>query len=230
MDYTNVLQLYKDFCEDFKDTLLEESLLGQEPWHSLLIQAEEINTLLSDNTITGELDNYKLTQANPIESLGVGNSVIALYEENYTTEDITTILNNQGFDLEVKDVKEWLKTYNKEGILTKASFNYGSVFDTQVQLQTLFESLNDMLLEIKHKPDSSYKRKDKDDIIREYLAELRQAIREAAQLTSTVASIKKAEEFQQIVLEEINKESPMVAAKIINRISQLKNVIKTLDL
>lgn len=230
INYTNVLQYHKDFHEEFLEVLKKESLVGKEPWYSLVLQLEEVSKLLQDPVVSKELDNYKLVVQSPIEKLGLGNNILSLYEEGYEIKDITNILNGQGFNITVKAVEKWLKEYESEGVLTKASYNYGSVFDTQIQLQNLFESLNTMLEEIKNKPDKIYKRKDKDDILREYLAEIRQTIREAAQLASTVAAIKKAEEFQRIILEEINKESPITANKIISRITQLKNVIKTFDL
>lgn len=232
MDYTNVLQALRDFCEKFQQTLENQSLIGADPWQSLLEELLGIQDLLNDPVISQPLDNHQLQQVHPVEKYGVASIVLALHEDGMQPKQIALHLQSQAVPVEESHIKSWLKQYSETSITQKAEAIYGSVFDTQTQLQQLFENLNSMIEAAKGQEDSHYlgAKITKEQVLLEHQKELRQLIKDAGALMTTVAGMQQVGQFQKIVIEEVNKLDPATAQRIWKRVREAKLAFTTLNL
>lgn len=232
MEYKNVLQALHSFCENFQSALVTHSMIGQEPWTTLLEELLGLEELLNDPVVSEPLDNFKIAPISPVEKYGVANSVLALNEDGVSPKEIAVHLKNQNVPLSEKDVKEWLEIYSKTPITTKAEAVFGSVFDTQNQLQFLFENLNNMIEQVKLQTDEHFNaaKITKEQVVLEHFKETRQLIKDASTLMATVSGMQNVATFQKMVIEEVNKVDPATAQRIWKRIKEAKIAFTSLNL
>ena len=231
MDYTNVLQQYRDFVIKFKSTLEQNSLIGLEPWTDLLDEATGLEEILNDPVISKPLDNYSLEKSHSIDVLGLGPKVLAFYEDNYAPTDIVKVLNQTcSTKLTTKDVENWLTSYSKQSIISKAEMEFGNVFDLKSQLQEIFIDIKTHMEEIKALDRKAFNRTSKDEVIIAGREQLRQIIKDAASVITQLQSMEDVRKFQKIIFEEINKESPACVQRIMRNIREQKAILQTLDI
>ncbi|MBD2201795.1 hypothetical protein H6G33_10590 [Calothrix sp. FACHB-1219] len=230
-EYTNVVQLFNDFVDRFKTTLEREKLIGVEQWIVLLEELYGIKELIVDPTISAPLDNYKIVSLNPIDRLKLGNNVLSLLESGFNTKDITTSLENQGIVITEKDVKNWLKSYSESSIDEKIESTQGSVFDTQTQLQAIFDNLYNLLDQVAIKDDDSFysAKTTKEQVKLEVMREIRQSLKDASGLAASIAALQTVKQFQKVVIEEVSKIDPIAAQRIWKRIQQARAMFSSLE-
>lgn len=231
MEYTNVLQQYRDFVSKFKSTLEKNSLIGLEPWTDLLDEASGLEEILNDPVISKPLDNYSIEKSHSIDVLGLGPKVISLYEDNYSPLEIAKIINQAcQSKLTSNDVDSWITSYSKQSIISKAELEFGNVFDLKTQLQDIFIDIKTHLEEIKAMDRKAFNRTSKDEVIIAGREQLRQLVKDAAGLITLLDSREDVRRFQKIIFEEINKESPACVQRIMRRIREQKSIQQTLDI
>ncbi len=234
MDYTNILQLLHKHCNEFQSALEATSLIGVEPWVSLYDQIVGLKEILDQPSLLGApnpLDNQALGQPSPIDKYGLASLVISLHENNITPVVIAKQVEGLlSISLSGTDVEAWIEQYNRAPITTKVGLSNGSIFDTQTQLQTVFDTLHNLLTEVNDQ-DSEYfypakttKEREKLEVIKE----VRQSIKDAAALSATIAQMESVENFKRIVIEEINKENPAAAQRIWKRIRAQQSMMNSL--
>lgn len=234
-DFTNVIQLYVSFTEKLKSQLETNSFIGLEPWHSLLMEAYEIKELLNNPLISQPLNNAELIKGkkqNPVDKYGMQSLVISLYEDGLTYQRISEYLQGQGLPIESKHVGDWIKEYSASEITTQVELRNGSVFDTQFQLQDLFDKIYALLQEIQAKDDKDYTsaKTTKEQVKLEVYKELRMSVKDAATLATAVANMQTIENFKKIVIEEVNKLDPGTAQRIWKKIREAKSIFNSLSI
>lgn len=232
-DYTNVLNLLEAFCRTFEVELIRNSMMGSEPWTSMLGELREIFDLLNDPAISEPLDNSKLSKVHPVDRYGLGEGIIALHEQGLTAKEIVENLSNQGFDeFNEGNIRKWLREYNSTPITNRSSKVAVSVFDTQTQLQSLFETLQDLMDGLEDKDDETFYRgkTTKEQVRLQHIQEIRQTVKDAASLAATIAGMQQMETFKKLVIEEVNKENPAVAARIWKKIRDAKVMFTSFNL
>ena len=224
----NALELYSAALEKYKLALEDKALINVEPWSEIYLELQSCFDIL--NTANSEADNYSLQVKHPIDQFDLGNITIALYEDGLDYADIAEYHTAREFKITSTEVKKWLTNYTNSSVLEKTSLQHGSIFDTEYQLQSLFDRLNTQLKEIDLKDNLDYAsgRTTKDEVYLAYCTEIRQTIKDAATLAEAVANMQKVERFQQIVLQCINEVSPTVRNKIIRLWQKEKQLFKGL--
>jgi hypothetical protein len=115
--------------------------------------------------------------------------------------------------------------------MERVEYPYGSVFDTQTQLQTIFNDLKAGIVALESADDEPFlkARKVKEEIWVTMLQEQRQLLKDARALMETVKQFEAIDRFKQIVIEEVNKENPAIASRIYRRIQMAKTLLNTLE-
>lgn len=228
---TSILKEYNEVCEQLRNELVKKELLI-EPFISIVEELFAIGESLNDPVISGELDNYSLKIQSPIEKYGVASNVINLAEDGKSPEEISASLEYTGVIIDKKDIKQWLKQYENLPALKKLETSRGSIFDTQFQLQEIFERLHTLLERVEDKEDADYARAKvvKEQVVLDYMKEIRQSVKDASALAATVASMQSVENFKQIVVEEISKLEPAVAQRIWRKIREAKQIHNTMNI
>lgn len=233
-DYENVVQLYISFIGRLKAQLEINSYIGLEPWQSLLEEAYQIKDLLNNPIISQPLNNAELKKGkkqNPVDKYGMQSLVISLYEDGLGFKKIAEYLEAQGLPITNTDVSDWIKDYSVSDITTQVELSNGSVFDTQFQLQDLFDKIYKLLQEIQIRDDADYKaaKTTKEQVKLEIYKELRMSVKDAATLATAVANMQTIENFKKIVIEEVNKLDPGTAQRIWKKIREAKSMFSSLN-
>ena len=228
MDYTNVLQLLDSYIKGYKRALSSEELIGVEPWQTLLEEITGVYNLLNSPTICPEIDNHAIVQKSKITQYGVETIVTSLYEEGFKPTEISNQLQSQGLVVSSKEIKEWLNDYSIMPIVDKATYQYGSVFDTQTQMQNIFNKLNYLLAEVEDTDRGQFRKTSKQEVILQYMTELRMTLKDATSLAATVSNLEAIESYKQVVLEEVGKVDPIVRQKIIRRLQEAKILLRNI--
>lgn len=232
MDYTNVLQALNTFCDRFRGTLEQESMIGTSPWQELLEELLGIKDLLNDPVISQPLDNYQIQPQSPVEKFGAASIVIALSEDGMNPKSISAHLETQGIPISEAEIKGWLKAYQQAPITQKPAMANGSIFDTQGQMQIVFDKLHTLLDELDDQEDSHYlsAKITKEQVKLDYMKEIRQSIKDAASLAAVVANMQTVEQFKKVVIEEVNKVDPATAQRIWKKIREAKAMYSSLQM
>lgn len=221
---TNCLELFNTTLSLLKKELEENEIINLQPWDEIFINLNTCYEIL--NQAESPIDNYKIIVKHPIDQNGLGNITLALYEDGLTFQQIAEYHAYRDFKISKSEVQNWIENYGSKTIINKINTEFGSVFDTEYQLQSLFERLNTMLTEIDQKQNSDYAiaKTSKDEVYLAYCSEVRQTIKDAANLAEAIATMKNVEEFQRIVLETINEIDPSTKNKIIRKWKEHKNL------
>lgn len=223
--YVNLLQHLKIFAEELRIKLGMEGVIGREPYLSIVEELDEIISNLSDPTVTKPIDNVEIVPFKgmlEIDRLGLGEIVSMYVTDNLSSARISDLLNAQGFIITKLDVDNWLSSVNSKGILDRPTLTgFGSVFDTQAQLQSVFDRLKELEIELDSQDESLYKGKvTKKQVQREFMSEVRATIKDATSLAKSLQRSDDIEDIKRIMIEEINKVSPPVAMSIWRRLRE----------
>jgi hypothetical protein len=230
-DYTNILQELRDWKNDFGSLLDSKQLIGTIDWQPLWERLVALERLFNDPVISEPLDNYKVALRHPIDACGMTEFVVQLVEKGSSESDISRALSMHGVDLTARQVGEWITAYRSAPIMERVEYPYGSVFDTQTQLQTIFNDLKAGIIALESADDEPFikARKVKEEIWVTMLQEQRQLLKDARALMETVKQFEAIDRFKQIVIEEVNKENPAIASRIYRRIQMAKTLLNTLE-
>lgn len=233
--YTNIVQLGNKIINELKTLLENEGLVGQSKWDYILESFEEFKIALADPLICKELDNYKIERLNSVEKLGLSSNVITLYEEGLSPREIATDLRKKGISLSENDIKNFITDYNKSSITSRIEKSNTSVFDTEVQLQTIFDDLNEALSDLNNLSNEDTKRLSNARVVKEQLQielhkERRQSVKQASELAQAIANLQHIKEFNKMVLEEVMKESPAAYQRLIKRINEGRSIFRGLTI
>jgi len=228
--YINVLQHLQLYVEKMEIRFSAEEVLGREPYQSILEEAKGILTNMSDPTVTKPIDNLELVSSPLLEvdRLGLGELVSLYVAENINVNRIADILQTQGYNISFRDINAWLSSVNGKGILARPQVNgFGSVFDSEIQLQSIFDRLKHLEIELDSEEEDKYlkTKTTKKQIQRELISEVRATIKDATNLAKTMQSQDDLKEIQRIIIHEINQESPILAMRIWRRLKERSGVI-----
>ena len=224
-EYTNVVQLGSRLVNELKVFIENNNLVGTRDANYLIESFEQFKEMLADPLVSQELDNYKLTTQNPIEKYGVVEEVITLLEEGRNSNEIAEALAIRGLPIEGRHVLAFKKEYQNANIVSKIEKSNTSVFDTQVQFQMIFDSLNSKLAELAHVDDErlANARVVREQLELEYTRELRMTIKDAQALAEAMLNMENNKKVISIILETVNKEcNPTVFNKVVSEIRKQK--------
>ena len=223
---SNGLELIAEGLEQLKGELENQALINVLPWNEIYLKLNDGLDIL--NSATSAVDNYVPVVKHPVDQMGLGDITLALYEEGTSFKDISEYHKHRTFDISPKQVQQWIESYSNKTVLAKVDLEHGSVFDTQIQIQGLFDNLSTMLkkIELKNNSDYAIARTSKDEVYLAYCTEVRQVIKDAAALTEAVANMQNIEEFQRIVLQVVNEVDPKVKNRIMRKWKKQKELSK----
>lgn len=224
-EYTNIVQLGNRLVNELKVYIESNNLIGRPDANYLISSFEDFIDKLSDPIVSQELDNYKLTTQNPVERYGVVEEVITQLEEGKQSKDIAESLAIRGLPIEVKHITAFRREYQNADIVSKIEKSNASVFDTQVQLQMIFDSLNDKLAALAYVDDTRLEkaRVVKEQLELEYTRELRMTIKDAKDLAEAINNMQNTSKFSQIVLNTVNSLcGPTVFNQVVSEIRKQK--------
>ena len=224
-EYTNVVQLGSRLINELKAFIENNNLVGTRDANYLIESFEQFKEMLADPLVSQELDNYKLTTQNPIEKYGVVEEVITLLEEGRNSNEIAETLAIRGLPIEGRHVLAFKKEYQNADIVSKIEKSNSSVFDTQVQFQMIFDSLNSKLAKLAHVDDErlANARVVREQLELEYTRELRMTVKDAKALAEAILNMENNKKVISIILETVNKEcNPTVFNKVVSEIRKQK--------
>lgn len=224
-EYTNVVQLGSRLINELKVFIENNNLVGTKEANYLIDSFEQFREMLADPLVSQELDNYKLKVQNPIEKYGVVDEVITLLEDGESNADIASALALRGLPIETKHVLAFKREYKDANIISKIEKSNASVFDTQVQFQMIFDSLNSKLADLAHVDDErlANARVVREQLELEYTRELRMTIKDAQALAEAMLNMENNKKVISIILQTINKEcTPTVFNKVWAEIKKQK--------
>jgi hypothetical protein len=206
-EYTNVVQLGSRLVNELKVFIENHNLVGTRDANYLIESFENFREMLADPLVSQELDNYKLKVQNPIEKYGVAEEVITLLEEGKSNPEIAEGLALRGLPIEAKHVLAFKREYKDADIISKIEKSNASVFDTQVQFQMIFDSLNSKLADLAHVDDErlANARVVREQLELEYTRELRMTIKDAQALAEAMLNMENNKKIITIMLDTVNK-------------------------
>jgi hypothetical protein len=216
------------FRDRFSEQLLKSKLAGVDVWSGLM---EELDGLIDVFDKPIEIDPAYLKKSSIIDRLGLGFQVIKLYEEDYKEIQIGEILTNQtGLTITTAEVKKWLEINKNDLTISKPVALKGSVFDTQARMQEIFEDLYIRIDTIRAKSEDAYKgnKVSKDEVELEYLKEVRQLVKDAANIVSAVSTMNRVNDFQKLVIEVIGQVSPAAQQQLLRKLNEHRVIMGSL--
>lgn len=206
-EYTNVVQLGSRLVNELKAFIENNNLVGTRDANYLIESFEQFKEMLADPLVSQELDNYKLTTQNPIEKYGVVEEVITLLEEGRSNSEIAEGLAIKGLPIESRHVLAFKKEYQSADIVRKIEKSNSSVFDTQVQFQMIFDTLNSKLADLAHVDEDrlAKARVVKEQLEIELLREIRMLSKDAQALMEAMNNLENNKKIITIMLDTVNK-------------------------
>jgi hypothetical protein len=224
-EYTNIVQLGNKLVNELKFFIENKNLVGTKEANYIIESFEKFIEQLSNPIVSKELDNYKLSIQNPIEKFGLVEEVVKCIEEGKDNKEIAEGLALRGLPIESKHISAFKREYESADILTKIDKSNSSIFDTEVQLEMIFDSLQSQLQELEYVDEEMLirARTTKYSLKTETIRELRMAIKDAKELSEAVLNLQNTKKFNQIVLETVNKEcGPVVFNKVVTELRKQK--------
>lgn len=219
--------LYR-FRENLANAVLDCDMAGTVIFNNVL---NELDSILEEYRDPIEIDPTYLSSSLLIDRLGLAFSVIRLYQDGFTENEIAqTITNQVGQEITVAEVKKWLELNRTDLDFTNPRATRGSIFDTQSRMQDLFEKLYDKLEEISQKSEERFRagKLSKDEVELEYLKEVRQLTKDGAAIVAAVSTMTRIKEFQKIVVEAIGQVSPSAQQYILRKLNEQRHIMGAL--
>lgn len=224
-----LIQSLRSFQGRLERAMLSDSLIGKEPWTSLL---EEMDGLINAIDIGELAPPINITKLDTIDQYGLGQTVINLYRDGLSSRDIAKSINNQiGSDITGKDIDGWLENYKGASVSDKqAMLNY-SVFDVRSRLEDLHESITNHMRMIEEQSDDIYAaaKTTKVQVKLEAYKELRQLYKDAASILAALQQLNTIREFQSTVLEVVSRISPEAYRAIVTELKSKKSLLNVLS-
>lgn len=228
--FHNVVDLYAETYEQFVEYLCNEGLFTQEPWSTFIEKFKDCLDLFNDPSISG-LGTKSLALVNPIDKYSLTSEVKGLYSQGKDPNEIANYIS-ETLDITIssKQVSDWLTTFSNAPITKPNQGRWGNVFDIGSQMQNMFDDLNEMISDVKIRENNDFKGKsDKSEILLSHSSELRQLLKDATSILEVSKRMEEQLRFKEIILEEIKKENPSCAERIILRIRDARTAYTTFD-
>lgn len=213
-----VVDLYEEVYDELIEYLCTEGLITKEPWSAFASKLKDCLDLLNDNNISG-MDPQPLKLMNLVDKFSLGSQVKALYSQGKGPEDISEyFITDMGIDIPASQIETWLVDYKSAPVVRPNEGRWGNVFDVGTQLQTLFEELSTFIQDVKDRDNNDFKGKsDKSEILLAHTSEKRQLLKDAKELLTTIKMIEDNVNMKNVLLEELRKESPACAQRVMIR-------------
>jgi hypothetical protein len=212
----------------YRRELLSSEMLGMEPWSSLLVEIQELALMLDK---AGSEAPLKIEKLNPVDASGMGKAIIKMNREGLSYKEISDSLAlSTGMELEPRDIKIWLETYNHSSVSSKASLVRGSVFETKGRLEEVHLLIHKHIEDIEMMDEEQFTRAKttKAQVMLDVYKEMRQLYKDANQLVNAVQQLNTIKEFQEVVLNIISDISPQAYHQILKELKQRKALMSSL--
>lgn len=203
---------YEDLVVAIKEWSTRYKILASESKFEILtLELEGLIQALEDPAIASNLDNFKLEKKDDIDLYGLGQSVLSLYEEDYTEKEISETLSlESGLSISSKDVETYVDKYKKGNISFKRQANENSIFNTRFQMENLMVHLQSLLQDMQMYIDDPKqwhtKNSSPHEVMVSILKETRMLAKDAADIIKAYANIEQTQNVIQIILENIPDE------------------------
>lgn len=226
--YAELNTLMNELSKEFVKVLSKEGHVGKPQYDDLLDRVEHIRNVLG----TLSMDNKELVaQPGIIDKLGLGNRVIALRDAGNSPKQIASIIGVQAGQLvSTNEIIGWIQKCDSVSLLESPQASIGSVFDTQVVMQNIFEELYTHLQKVSKIKDEEVKnaRTTKVQIELEVYKEIRALTKDAAGILESISAMERYKEFQRLIIESIGQVSPEVKHEIMRKLREQKALFSSL--
>ena len=219
--------LLNDLSTELIKVLTAEGHLGKPQYDDLLDRVAQMKDVLGTLSTNGN----ELVVGTVIDNLGLGDRLIALRDAGNNPKQIASILGVQtGQFISGTDIELWLEKYSSLSLLQDPKGAIGSVFDTKIVMQSIFEQLHEHLQKVqKLKPqDLKNARTTKEQIELEVYKEIRALTKDAAAIIESISNMERYKEFQRLIIESIAEVSPEVKHEIMRRLRDQKALFTSL--
>lgn len=224
-----LLQSLRSFQGRLERAMLSDSLIGKEPWSSLLDELDGLIDAIDVGDITPPID---ITRLSTIDQYGLGQTVISLYRDGLSTREIAKSINNQiGNDLTAKDIDGWLENYKGASLSDRQEMLSYSVFDVRSRLEDLHEAITGHMQAIEKESDEIYAKAKttRVQVKLEAYKELRQLYKDAAAILAALQQLNTIREFQSTVLEVVSRVSPEAYRAIVTELKSKKSLLSVIS-
>lgn len=234
MELDNVLANLVKWKDEYASVLLKSSLMGAEPWTSMLEDLELIVSMLNDPVIGKPLETISLAKVSTpdrLSAMGIGKEIIDLYNKGLEYKEISSVLSLRlGDSITSSEVEEWIDTFSNMSVLDKPLMIRGSVFETKGRLEEMHLLIHKHLEYIESVSDDIYSRSKttKAQVLTEAYRELRQLYKDANTLLASIQQLNTITEFQQVVLDVIANISPSAYQQIVKELKDKKALMSAL--
>jgi uncharacterized protein YoxC len=224
-----LLQSLRSFQGRLERAMLSDSLIGKEPWSSLL---DELDGLIDAIDVGDIIPPIDITRLSTIDQYGLGQTVISLYRDGLSTREIAKSINNQiGNDLTAKDIDGWLENYKGASLSDRQEMLSYSVFDVRSRLEDLHEAITGHMQAIEKESDEIYAKAKttRVQVKLEAYKELRQLYKDAAAILAALQQLNTIREFQSTVLEVVSRVSPEAYRAIVTELKSKKSLLSVIS-
>lgn len=211
--YINIVLSIKDFNIQFHEAIKSEGLSGLTPWVELKEQLSEIINIIDNPRFPDLANTLAISVAGKVEQYGLSAEVIALLENGYSVDDISTqVSRSVGIVITPLEIDEFIQRFNNSNRSTMSSMRKGSIWNTQGVYEELYQQLT-LLMEYINlmDPDEFLRaRITKPQVLIELFREMRQTAKEAANILAIMDANNKVDQFIQIALEQVRTKVPNV--------------------
>jgi hypothetical protein len=211
--YINIVLSIKDFNLQFQEAMVSEGVTGLTPWVELKEQLSEIINIIDNPRFPELASTLAISVAGKVEHYGLSAEVIALLENGYSIEDISTqVSRSVGVVITPLEIEEFIERFNKSNRSTMTSMRKGSIWNTQGVYEELYQQLTLLMeyINLMDPDEFTRARITKPQVLIELFREMRQTAKEAANILAIMDANNKVDQFIQIALEQVRTKVPNV--------------------
>lgn len=211
--YINIVLSIKDFNLQFQEAMVSEGVTGLTPWVELKEQLSEIINIIDNPRFPELASTLAISVAGKVEHYGLSAEVIALLENGYSIEDISTqVSRSVGVVITPLEIEEFTERFNKSNRSTMTSMRKGSIWNTQGVYEELYQQLTLLMeyINLMDPDEFTRARITKPQVLIELFREMRQTAKEAANILAIMDANNKVDQFIQIALEQVRTKVPNV--------------------
>ncbi len=220
-----IKEYLNNFKENLKNALLKYELFGVEEFDNLL------NSLsLLTNQIDNDRELYLPLKEHIIDKYGLGQSVINLANNQYSSSQIAEVITIQsGVIISKDEINYWLQNYSVINGVRKTKI-HGNLFDIQDRMQDIYMQVIDHLEVIKESDKEEFysAKTTRQQVVLDTYKELRALTKDASSILQSISQQQQLNEFRKLVIESIKEVSPTTAQSIVQKLKQNKAIYTAL--
>lgn len=169
------------------------------------------------------LDITPVTVESKIDRYGIGALVVNLNTNGFSLDEIAEECSKEcGAKFTSKEIQTWIDSYVSLPSSKKARALRGSIFDSRNRLEELSILLYALLEQVNNRPDevNRYTKVSKEEVHLAVIKEMRQLTKQATELIEKIDERNRIQEFQNTVIECLQREAPLVASKVIKSLRE----------